>query len=216
MGLFGDGGRKELQDVMAQYCDLVGTTVIRFEEMLREYVAGDKHFKTDSKTIHEVESQADAFRLEIERHMFKAGVLPAYRQDYITLLETLDRIANKAEEAADFLYLVRPALPPELHQHVTDIGLATLKAWELLPPAVAKVIAQDFKVKKAVEAIGTLESEVDALQWTATRIVYRDLPLDRCQKMELRLFIDQIGDVSDRIENAADRLAVISIKHKLA
>lgn len=216
MGLFGDSGRAEVQQLVDQYCALVGATVRRFDEMITDYLRADKAYKEESRRIHETESQADALRLLIERTMFQSGFLPAYRQDFISMIESLDRIANKAEESADYVYLVRPQVPEALHRALRQVGSLTVQAWEPLPGAVHRLIAQDFSLGPATREIGALESLVDAVEWEATRVVYRDLPLDRCAKLELKLLIDQLGKVSDRIENAADRIALIALKHLLA
>ena len=212
------GQKKQDQAVekrIEEYCEVVRETVAGFKRMIIEYIEWDKHFKQVTKKVHDMEHKADVIRREIERAMFKGAFLPAYRGDYIELLETLDRVANKAEEAGDTLYLVRPDIPEELRPDFVRIAELTYEAFEPVPASVMRVLGGDTDVQAVDRFVEEKEQEVDRIQFRLTRQIFKEMDLPKADALLLWMFIDQICNVSDRIENVTDRLSVIAIKHQL-
>jgi hypothetical protein len=214
--IFENKKKKEVLDLVDQHCDLVRETVDRYQQLVQDYLAADKAFKEDSRQIDELESAADMIRFKVERLMYRGAFLPAHRGDYIDLLERLDRVANAAEESGDHLTLVRPAIPEIIHDDLRKMAELTVQAFAPLPAMIRGVLRNDFEQQQHVERIGELESEIDRLQFKATRTLYRDTQLEKIDKLLGKLTIDHIGKVSDRIENVGDRISLIAIKRKLA
>ena len=198
-----------------EYCELIGKTVAEFERMIKEYIDWDKHFKERSKLVHNMEHAADEMRRTIERSMYEGACLPAYRGDYISLLETLDRVANKAEEAGDTLYLVRPDIPEEIREDFLKIAELTVKAYEPIPGAVAKVLDGDTDVVEVDAFVEKKEQEVDTIQFDITRKLFKEIEIEKVDALIVKTLIDEICNVSDRIENVADRLSMIAITHQI-
>ncbi len=69
--------------------------------------------------------------------------------------------------------------------------------------------------QEQVEEIGRLEQQIDKIQFYAVRRVYRELDLEKIDKLVLKMVIDLVCGVSDRIENVGDRLSIIAIKRKM-
>jgi len=216
MKFFRDRKLEEVQVLIEEYCSLVCAAVDEYAKMVRDYLAGNTEFKRQTRTIHDVESQADDLRMKIERKMYKGAFLPAYREDIIDLLEELDRVANKAEESGDMIYLMRPAIPVELHDDLLEITRLTVEAYQPIPAMVTAIIGDDYKVKKEVKLIDRLESQIDAIQFHAIKRVYQELDLDKTDKLVLKMLIDQLCTVSDRLENVGDHISIIAIKRKMA
>ena len=208
--------RQKVKQLIGRHCEVVGKTVIEWQRMVADYLAADKQYKDQSRRIDELESEADLLRFNVERLMYKGAFLPAYREDYIDLLERLDRVANKAEEGSDWLTLVRPPVPEILVPDIQEMLALTGEAFALLPGMIEDLLENRYDVQSRVEQIGVLESRIDGIEFKLGRNIYRELDVDRGHKLELKLTIDHLSAVSDKIENVGDRISLISIKRQLA
>ena len=197
---------------IVEYCQLIQTTVTEFRQMIDNYIDWDKQFKERSKLVHVMEHEADVLRRTIERAMFEGAFLPAYRMDYIALLERLDRVANKAEDAADMLYLVRPDIPEPIRSDFVRIADMTLEAFLPIPEAVGALLAGRSDVRAVESHVEGLESEIDKIQFQLIRKLFKDPGIEKVDAMCLKMLIDSICDVSDKIENVSDQMAIIAIK----
>ncbi len=208
--------RQQVKELIGRHCEVVGQTVAEWQRMVTDYMAADKQFKEESRRIDELESEADLLRFNVERLMYKGAFLPAYREGYIDLLERLDRVANKAEEGSDWLTLVRPPVAEVLVPGIQEMLALTGEAFALLPGMIQDLLENRFDVQSRVEQIGVIESRIDGIEFQLSRAVYRELDADRGTKLELKLTIEHLSAVSDRIENVGDRISLISIKRQLA
>ena len=66
-------------------------------------------------------------------------------------------------------------------------------------------------VRQFAKDVGTKESEVDTIEWDLTKAIFVS-SLDHSQKMHLKLCLDHIVEVSDRAEDAADQLELVTLK----
>lgn len=214
-GLFKNKGRERVDADLRQYVKLIGATVREFHKMVVDYMAEDKVFKEETRHLHDMESEADAVRRNIERELYEGAMLPAWREDWIGLVETLDRVANKGEEAGDFVYLVRPQVPKMLREGMCEMARLTEDCWLPVSKMVDKLIDEDTDVGDLVRETQQIEGAVDKLQFRLTRQVFKELKtIDRVDQLILMQLIEKLANVSDRIENVADRVAIIAIKRQ--
>jgi len=214
--IFGEDKReKEVKALVEEYCDLIGETVAEFAQMLEAYIGWDSQFKDQSKKVHKMESRADQIQREIEKALYEGAFLPAYREDYVALLETLDRVANKAEAVGDTLSCVRPDIPEPIRQEFVSIAGLTVEAFEPVPAAVMGVLRGETDVEELDAFVGQKEAEVDRIQFETMHKLFRELEVDRADAMLVKMLLDQACSVSDRIENVADRLTLIAIKRRM-
>jgi len=204
----------EVGKQIVEYCELIQKTVQEFRRMIEEYVASDKHFKKQTLKVHRMERECDAVRRSIQRAMFEGAFLPAYREDYITLLEKLDKVANLAEDTGDTIYLLRPAIPEELRSTFLKIAELTERTFEPIPMAIKRLLKEAISIEDVEKHVEADEREIDKLQFQATRLMFKDESIDKADALCLKLLIDQMADVSDKIENVIDHLAIIAIKRR--
>lgn len=214
--IFGNRRRKEIHAQIGQFCGLVGTTVEQFASIVNHYLDGDTHFKEETREISETETQADAIRKDVERQMYEGAFLPAYREDYIDLLETLDNVANRAEDACQLIWLVRPEIPPELSEDLRQLARLTVDAYTSVPDLVKRVLEGDFEVQQEVAAISLLEAQIDGIELRATRRVFKELDLEKADKLLLMKLMEELAEVSDCIKKVGSRLNIIAIKRQMA
>ena len=215
--------REQVQRLIHAHLDLVGQTVLRLDAMIGRYLGGDKSFKEDSKAIDGLEHEADRARHDIEDTLEGSRMLRAYREDYLELAESVDRVANKAEEAADTLTLVRPKFPRPLDRAVKELSAETMAAWKLVPPLIDSLIREEdglaaglrWTLDQGVKAIRRAESRVDKLQFDTTRGAYKHEALNAADRLEILIVLERLAAVTDRIENVADRISLIASRRKL-
>ncbi len=213
--LFRDKRQDKVIEEIDGYCTLVGQAVQRYVDMVDSYLDGEEDYKVASYQVHKLESKADEIRFAVEREMYKGAFLPAYREDYIGMLETLDRVANKAEDAADLMVLMRPEVPLDVAEALVEIVSITEQAYGPVTEMVHKTLHDEFDIQEDVEFIGRLEQEIDRLQFNAVRCTYKNPHLDKVDKLTLKMVIDAIAEVSDKLENVGDKLSLIAMKRKL-
>ena len=213
--IFGDSKTKQVHALIIQYCEVVGRSVAEYRHLIDDYLSWDKHFKEVSKTVRKAESEADDLLKEIERTMLKGALLPAYREDYIGLLETLDTVANKAEDVAQTIRLIRPDIPEEIRPVFAQVAALTCEQWQPVPGMVESLIEGGQGLSDQADFLDEKEGEIDKLQRSTTRVIFRDLELPLANQMLLKQLLDQVCHVSDRIEDVGDRISLIAIKHAL-
>ena len=212
-------GRKRKDDEVEQrilaYCDLIEDTLVECKRMVVEYMDWDKHFKEQTLKVHNMESEADKAKRSIERAMYDGAFLPAYREDYITLMELLDRVENKAEGSGDMLYLMRPDIPEGVRQDFVTIADLTVKAFGPIKPAIRKVIHGETDLQAEDREVDSFEQQVDTLQFAITRFTYKEAEIEKIDALMVKMFLDKLCNISDRIENVMDRLVLLAIKRRL-
>jgi uncharacterized protein len=214
--LFGKKQDKAVTEQLYVYIEVIKKTVDEFKRMVYEYIDWDKHFKEQSRKVHDMEHEADVVRRQIERAMFEGAFLPAYREDYIALLEKLDRVANKAEDAADTLYLMRPDVPEQIRPAFKQIADLTVEAFAPIPDGIRKLLDGETDIRELEEYVEGREQMIDKLQFDSIRSLFKELNMEKVDALLLKVMIDQLCDVSDKIENVTDIMAIIAIKRKLA
>ncbi len=213
--MFGRKKRNEIVKLVQEHGALVGQAVESYQKVIEAYLSGSGDHEQHSRQVDSLEADADRVRVSIENLLYGGGLLPTEREDFVTVLETVDRIANKAEDAGDFITLVRPKLPALVTDDILRITTLTVAAYQTLSGLQAAVLDGDYKIEVAVESIGNAESEIDAIQFRAIRKVFRKSDLERVDKLVALITIDRISHVSDYIENAGDRLLLVAMKRRL-
>jgi predicted phosphate transport protein (TIGR00153 family) len=181
---------------------------------VEDYLKHDRVFKEDSGNIARLEHEADEVRRDIECKLYEGAFLPIYREDYIMLVEQLDQVANQAEAVSQFIMLTRPSVPEMIQEDLRQIARISVEAFRGIVDcvvAVRKDAAQAFAVSKEVQK---RESEVDEIVWQMTKKLFKsDLP--KAEKIHVKMLIDRIAAVSNRIEDTSDRLAIMAVKSKV-
>lgn len=213
--IFGDSKTKQVHALILEYCEVVGRAVESYKHLIDDYLAWDKHFKQVAKEIRKTESEADDLLKKIECTMLQGAMLPAYREDYIGLLELLDKVANDAEDVSQTIRLIRPDIPEEIRAVYAQVCEITLEQWQPVPGMVKTLLEGGSGLVDTADFLDAKEGEIDKIQRGATRVIFRDLELRLAHQMLLKQLLDQVCHVSDRIENVGDRISLIAVKHAL-
>jgi uncharacterized protein len=205
---------KEVEELIVRHIQLVKQTLTEFSALVGDYLNRDKQFKEDAYRIHTLEHEADSTRRQVSRKLCQGAFLPIFREDYVVLLELIDKIANKAEATSDLIVLTRPRIPDFLIEGLRELTEATVRCfdpienlYDLFQKKLSEVLATAAKVEEGEQA-------VDMLQWNLIKAVFKS-DLSLAEKLLLKELIDDIATISDRIEDVSDRFEIMVVKRSI-
>ena len=212
---FGFKKEKEVIELVIKHVDAVEECVTTGVKMLEVYLDGNiKEAKILSRDVRNTESQADLIRHEIRDKLYSGAYLPRIREDIYKLVESIDKVANAGEACCDFFSNQRPSIPEELKSQFVGISQESLGIITPLKLAVACYLKGECKsdvVRGYTKEVGLQESVVDKSEWDLTKAIFIS-SLDHSHKIHLKQCLNTIVEVSDRAEDAADQLELVSLK----
>ncbi len=206
---------KEVIDLIEQHAAKMEACLSTAIETLLAYLDDDiAKAKTLARKTDALESDADLIRLQIRDRLYSGAYMPVLREDIYKLVESLDRVANAAEKCCDTFLNQRPEIPAELRSLYADIIRISLGIGEPLKNAVLCYLRGICPIEVSREhakEVGLAESKVDSLEWDLTKEIFSST-LSYGHKVHLRRCLDNIASVSDRAEDSADQLELVSLK----
>ncbi len=210
-------GRKEshVKDLIHQQLQSVQECLEVFSEMMEKYLKDEKGFRELSFQVHETEHEADKIRRKIETEIYEGAFMPAYRGDYISLIELIDKLANRAETISDFVAQQKPEIPSELKPRVQEL---TDNVVECLNPLleIIKVLDQDWEeASSRAQQVENSEQKIDEIEWKLIRDLFEREDFELAEKIQARDLIHLIASISDRMETVSDRIDIMLAKRNL-
>lgn len=210
-------GEKEshVKDLIHQQLQAVQDCLDVFSQMMQHYLNDEDEFRELSYQVHETEHEADKIRRKIETEIYEGAFMPAYRGDYISLIELIDKVANRAETISDFVAQQQPEIPDDLEPRVQELSDEVVDCLDPLLQII-KVLDQDWE-EASVRAQQVEESEqkIDELEWQLIRDLFEREDLELAEKMQVRDLIHLIASISDRMETVSDRIDIMLAKRNL-
>ena len=205
--------------IMAQIND-VENCLIQFESFVRTICAGNVTHETLSalaKGIADAEATADISLRKMIDSLSNAAFLPATRNDIISIATSCDSVANKCEYYAVSCVTQNFSFPSEYAEGLSKIITISRKQFEILQESVSRLFS-DFggllKDHSILDEIRALESEVDAIEQSMYKVIYAK-DIDLAHKMQEAFFVEKICDISDIVENIADKIQIMLVTRKV-
>ena len=130
-------------------------------------------------------------------------------------LDVIDKVANAAERGGDFLTLIEPEIPQEIKDDLRHMIQLTDQCADKLRESIYNLFLNAENVFEDTRRIEQLEGEVDTYVWKSIERVFRDEKIVKfSEKMMLRELILHVNTITNRMEDASDRLDVIDLKLK--
>jgi predicted phosphate transport protein (TIGR00153 family) len=210
---------KEVKELIDEHVEKVG----KFKRCLEAFLQGDT---ATAESVHkgcdDAETEADIVLRKIRDCLYSGAFLPIARKDVYMLTEFVDKIANKAEAVSDVLVYQSPEVPDHYKNPLRVIMETISEMFAIFKEGVALLVPYDSlrvedklaTIRERIATIGIMESEVDEQEEALMRALFHsDLPLSN--KMQLESFLRRITDISDVMEDAADRLYVLVIRERI-
>ncbi|PLV58392.1 TIGR00153 family protein [Thermotoga sp. KOL6] len=208
-------GKKE-SDIISLFFNHVGKveeTLSCVFDLLKNYLRESDEIESLYIRAQRLESEADRARRKTEMEMYSGAFLPNFRGDLLGLIESLDKVANKAEYVADLLVLQKPEIPSEIKDLILRQMEYSLKAFSSLKLALKHLFEDLDRVGEYVLEVERYEHEEDSVEREALKKLF-NMEIDRCKKLEVKELIRCIGDIADRTEDVSDRVEIVLLKRR--
>jgi len=206
---------KEVNGLILKHLEEVDNCLKTALKTVEEYLNDNiEEAKSLAIKADQIETETDYIRHEIIGKLYSGAYLPSLRSDILHLVEHLDKIADGAEACCDFFLDQRPEIPKELKSNFFKIMERSISSFIPLKEAIGSFFSDKFDIetiRQKTEEVGVIESAVDKEEWDITRDIFKG-ELDYAHKIHLKLCLENIVEVSDRAEDAADELEIIIIK----
>jgi len=164
--------------------------------------------------VYKTEDRADDLRRKIEWEMYSKALIPESRGDILGFLETMDKIPNKAESLLNQIKLQKLEFPKELHPNLERIVILTCEAVQLVYDAATKLLSRNGDIHKLADEIDAKETECDHVEQNTIAKIF-EMDIDKADKILLKEFIIELGNLTDRAEDVSDRLTLLSVKRRV-
>jgi predicted phosphate transport protein (TIGR00153 family) len=202
--------------MIKSHVDLVVETVCLTVDALNLFLEGEKGQSMEfTKQVHRKEHEADTIQHEIDTEMFGGAFMPSVREALFVTVDTVDKVAGKAEKLGDFMTLIWPEIPNEIIGDVKRMGELTCACAHDMSDAVYSLFEDIGTVHEKTISIERYEAEIDKLAWQVLKIVFRKLDIEKfSHRMMLREMILHLSSISNKIEDASDRIDIIGLRLK--
>ncbi|NIA06154.1 MAG: DUF47 family protein [Actinobacteria bacterium] len=207
--------QKEIEQAVQDYLAETENCLSAFIEALDVYFAEGRssNFEQRIEKTHGHESKADDKRREIEYAMYNRALIPESRGDILGMLEAIDLVPNKCESVLYQIWYQNMSIPQEYADKLKNLAQVNRESFTLLCKAIRYLFTDIEQAVPTIDMVGEKESESDRME----RMLIKDIfssPGDKADKILLKEVILEIGAISDRSENAADRVRIVTVKRK--
>jgi len=197
-----------------EFIDNIDIGLLVFKEAMKSYLEKDlETFERHFQKVDSLEHGADRLQREIENEMIIYSILPQSRDEVVSLIDMLDEIIDSIQCLLRDIDIERPVIPDEVNDNFYAIALMSANAAEELIPAARAYFRAPYTVREKLLKVYYYESETDKLVAQTKKKIFRDMSnLHLAEKNQLRYMINNIENISDYAQKAADRLSAMAIR----
>ena len=209
--------QKKIEAQLVQYRQKVSLCVTGFHEAIQRHCQSPDRdrLERDFLAVHKAESLADDIRREIEVLMYSKSIFPESRGDILGLLETLDKVPNQAEASLRMILTHHLEIPQQFHDLVFRLLQVCHLCVDALLDATEKLFTDFTNATVAIGKVDELESAADHIEADLIEKIFSSTDLDGTGKILLRDLVVKMSSLSDRAENAGDRIRIIVAKRSI-
>jgi predicted phosphate transport protein (TIGR00153 family) len=172
-----------------------------------------ERFDAAVEEAHRRENAADRKRRQIEASMYDKALIPESRGDVLGMLEAIDLVPNQYESVLYQIWTENPDVPAEYVERYRQLVSPNVEAHRLLCRAMRALFVGAKEIRDLAGQVSHKEAESDRLERMLIKEVFAS-PMDKADKILLRGLAIRIGEISDRAENAMDRLVIVAAKRQ--
>lgn len=197
----------------------VESCLLYFESFMRAACTKEtvhETLKSLALNVGDAEAKADVSLRKMIDSLQGHAYLPSTREDIISVATSCDKIANKCEGIANHVVYQHFSFPTQFAEDLLEIVSITHDQFEVLEKSVTKLFANFGELlhdHSILDEIRAFESKVDVIEHKLNEEVYA-LDLELAAKMQLAKHIESLCDISDTIENIADKIQIMLITRK--
>lgn len=207
---------KKLYAKIEDYLNVAQRTLDLYGESIEYYLKNgiDNHFEIMVHKTHEVESDADDLKREIEQTLYEKSLLPDSREDIFNLIDALDNIPNKAESILRRIYTQNIELPKEQDHNVWELTKLGIETFKVVHEMVTDALHKMENTTDLARTIDSNESVGDSLEQRIIYEIFRS-DIDGASRILLRDLVLNIGNILDLSEKTSDIINIFTIKRQV-
>lgn len=168
------------------------------------------------------ENEADDLKHELRLHLPRSLFMPVERRDVLEVLNTQDRIANRAKDIAGLIRGRRMTIPESIADDFSEFisrGVDACAQAHRIIDELDELVETGFsgvevdRVQEMIKELDRIEKDTDVIQIRIRSKLFdieRDLP--PIDVMFLYRIIDWTGDLGDRAQRVGSRLQIMLAK----
>jgi predicted phosphate transport protein (TIGR00153 family) len=215
LGWLGMAEEKTILEDAQKHVEETYKTVTYFSEAVRAFIDGNQAAKTKAiEQVRESEHQADILRSKMVAQLSESLLLPPDREDLMHFAQTLDKIADWTNGAARLMGFIEQKLPSDILQNISKATDLIFNATARLKEGISALLKNDLKKAMAeCEEVARIEHEADdQKKLLIETIIHAKLdPISLLLTFQLAEYLE---GVTDKVEDAADFVKVVSIKSR--
>jgi len=214
--MFWDKKEQQVKEFMKEHLEKVKECLDLFEATIALYLNGkEEEANVSSYNVHKKEHEADECRRKILAKLSEGAFLPFFREDYLGIVELVDKIANRAKTVTQTMVIEGPKIPQEMHE---DIRALTNKAVLTLEPLVKLFdvpLLDKSKSLALIQEISTREQVADSIEFKILKKLFKEINISLAEKIIIGNLVTIIAEVADAIENVGDRIQILISKQAI-
>lgn len=197
----------------------VENCLIKFESFIRASSAPETVIETLaalSASVSEAEAAADASLRQMIDSLGKTSFLPSTRQDLISVATSCDAIANKCETFSQMVVHQHFRFPADFNDDLLKVLSITHMQFEVLKASISNLFSNFnsmIKDHSILDEIRDYESEIDVIEQNLYGKTFA-LDMDLAHQTQISNFVTLACDLSDIIENIADKIQIMLVTRK--
>lgn len=210
---------KDVRKLVLEQIGDVKKCLVLFESFMRAASVPDTAAETLEalcEGLDKAEDVADASLRAMINTLSGGAYLPATRESIIAVATSCDKIANKCEYIASLIVIFGFRIPAEFRADFEKIYAITTQQFDCLTEAIGLLFSKMNELQKdtsLLERIRILESEVDDLEMSISKKIFA-MDTELAAKMQFFQLVQRICDISDVIEDIADKIQIMLIARK--
>ena len=215
MSMFFWKKERQVEQTIEDYVRQTEQCVSVFAEAFEVYFAEGlgERFEQLVEQAHVHEHAADAKRRDIEATMYGKALIPESRGDILGMLEALDLVPNKCESVLYQVWMQAMVVPEQFVDGLKTLIRVNVESHQWLCQAMRDLFGKVGQIAEGVDRVTQAEGASDRAERELIRAIFSS-DLDKADKILLKELVLEIGSISDRAENAADRLRNIAVKRQ--
>lgn len=168
------------------------------------------------------ENEADDLKHELRLHLPRTLFMPVERRDVLEVLNTQDRIANRAKDIAGLIRGRRMTLPESIAEDFAKFvnrGVDACKQAHKIIGELDELVETGFsgaeveRVQDMIKELDHIEKDTDVIQIRIRSKLFEiETDLPPVEVMFLYRIIDWTGDLGDRAQRVGSRLQIMLAK----
>jgi hypothetical protein len=212
MGLF-SSKKPDLKEMINSYLQKVSACMDAFREAFLIYLESGECpvFQQLADQVDKYEAAADELRRVVEITLYEKALIPESRGDILGLMESVDKVPNKAQSVIFQIDTECLHIPERFKEDFRQLVQINFQTFGDISRAVQSIFENIKEVRKFTDEIGRKERCSDAAERRLIRKIFQSsVPLG--EKILLKELVIELGSISDRAEDAGDRLDIIAVK----